>query len=295
MVTGAGGQLGRELPAALAELGNVIVTNRSDLDLMIPDDIRSLMISIKPDIIINAAAYTAVDRAESEPAAAMQINATAPGIMAEEAKRLGSLLLHFSTDYVFDGSKQTPYLEDDPATPQNQYGRSKLVGEQAIRAVGCRHLILRTSWVFGCGNENFPAKIARAAMGKTELSVVSDQYGSPTNTKALAKATASLIPLAGTRGIIGTYHAASIDWCSRFEFASAILEQVQKPHVRTLLRPVKTNDFSSPAKRPLNTALDCTKLLKDTGIHLPPWREQLRAYEVMQGHPLKQHRTSVSP
>ena len=189
LLTGRNGQVGWELERALAPLGEVVATDRSTLDLADPDAIRRVVREVKPEIIVNAAAYTAVDKAESEPELAMRINGFAPGVLAEEAKRLGALLVHYSTDYVFDGEKATPYVEEDEPNPINVYGRTKLAGERAIQASGCRHLILRTSWVYGARGKNFLLAILRKARDAQELRVVADQVGAPTSVELVARST----------------------------------------------------------------------------------------------------------
>lgn len=281
LIIGTGGQVGRELPVALNKLGRITATQRSDLDLTDADRLRSLIRTVKPDIIVNAAAYTAVDRAETEAAIAMQINATAPGIMAEESKRLGCLLVHYSTDYVFDGTKKSSYLESDSTAPLNVYGKSKLAGETAIRATGCRHLILRTSWVYGQGQNNFPAKIIDLAQSKALLGIVSDQCGSPTWARLLADNTGTLIQAITENRAEGTYHLASSDACTRYELAAEIIRLMEisgKYPKLASLKTATTSEFPAPAERPRNSALDCSKLLTEMKIGLPSWKIQLEDY-----------------
>lgn len=281
LIIGAGGQVGCELPAVLNKLGRITATQRSDLDLTDADRLRSLIRTVKPDIIVNAAAYTAVDSAETESALAMKINATAPGVMAEESKRHGSLLVHYSTDYVFDGMKNGSYVESDPTAPLNVYGITKLAGETAIRAAGCRHLILRTSWVYGQGDNNFPAKIIGLAQSKSTLSVVSDQRGSPTWARSLADHTFALIKAVKDNRADGTYHLASSDACTRYELAGEIIRLMKisgkYPNLPSL-KPAVTSDFPAPAERPRNSALDCRKILAEMKIGLPSWKIQLEGY-----------------
>ncbi len=281
LIIGAGGQVGCELPAVLNKLGRITATLRSDLDLTDADRLRSLVRTVKPDIIVNAAAYTAVDRAETEAALAMQINATAPGIMAEESKRLGCLLVHYSTDYVFDGIKKSSYLESDSTAPLNVYGQSKLAGETAIRATGCRHLILRTSWVYGQGKNNFPAKIIELAQSKSLLGIVSDQRGSPTWARLLADKTFALLNSVAENHADGTYHLASSDACTRYELAAEIIRLMEisgKYPKLASLKPATTSEFPAPAERPRNSALDCRKLMVEMNIDLPEWKKQLEGY-----------------
>ena len=268
LLTGRNGQVGWELERKLAPLGEVIATDRATLDLAEPDAIRRAVREAKPQIIVNAAAYTAVDQAESEPELAMQINGSAPGVLAEEAKRLGALLVHYSTDYVFDGEKATPYLEDDPPNPINVYGKTKLEGERAIQAVGCRHLILRTSWVYGARGKNFLLTILRLASEGRELRVVDDQIGAPTASFAISQATAQLVR-AGARGLYHLCAAGAASWCG---FARAILAQAG---IAAPVTAIRTEDYPTPARRPRNSRLDCTRLLKDHGLALAPWEEAL--------------------
>ena len=212
--------MGWELQRSLAALGDVVATNRHELDLRDSTAIRRTVREARPDIIVNAAAYTAVDNAESEPDIAMQVNAIAPGILAEEAKRLGALLVHYSTDYVFDGSKKSPYKEEDAPNPLSVYGRTKLDGEQAIAASKCRHLIFRTSWVYSSRGRNFLLTILKAAREKPELRVVDDQFGAPTSSVAIADATARVLQVTGPQGL---YHMTAGGRTSWFGFAQAIL------------------------------------------------------------------------
>ncbi len=197
LITGTNGQVGFELLRSLAGLGTVIAAGRDELDLADPDAIRRTLRDTKPGLIVNAAAYTAVDKAEAEPELALAINGVAPGILAEEAKRLGAALIHYSTDYVFDGSKGAPYTEDDAPRPISAYGRTKLAGEHAIQAVGVPHLILRTSWVYGARGSNFLLTILRLAKEREELSIVDDQIGAPTWSRAIAMATAGILERLG--------------------------------------------------------------------------------------------------
>ncbi len=225
LLTGKNGQIGWELAHALAPLGEVIAFDRGGLDLAVPDQIVGAVRSVRPDVLVNAAAYTAVDLAESEPDAAHAVNAAAVAVMAEEAKRVQALLIHFSTDYVFDGMKDIPYIEEDRPNPINVYGRSKLAGEQAIRSIDGPHLILRTSWVYAARGRNFFLTIRRLLREKDEVRVVSDQMGAPTPAEALASATGTLLRqhgpanLGGTRG---TYHVTAAGHTSWHGFATEI-------------------------------------------------------------------------
>lgn len=270
LLTGRHGQVGWELERALAPLGEVSATDRATLDLADADAIRRVVREAKPEIIVNAAAYTAVDKAESEPALAMQINGTAPGILAEEAKRLGALLVHYSTDYVFDGTKGAPYLEGDAPNPLNQYGRSKLAGERMIVASGTRHLILRSSWVYGLRGRNFLLAILARARSGAPLRVVDDQTGAPTWCREIAQATARVI--AEQRAASGTYNLSaggSTTWCG---FARAILAQAGSA---AAIQAIATAEFPAAAARPHCSVLDGAKLARDFGVALPDWREGL--------------------
>jgi dTDP-4-dehydrorhamnose reductase len=269
LLTGRGGQVGWELERMLPALGEVIATDLETLDLADPGAIRRAVREARPDVIANAAAYTAVDRAESEPELAMQINGVAPGVLAEEAKRAGALLLHYSTDYVFDGTKTTPYTEEDTPNPLNVYGQSKVEGERAIIASGCRHLIFRTSWVYGPRGRNFLLAILKAAREKSELRVVDDQVGAPTSSSDLADATVRALQAGGPEGL---YHMSAAGRTTWFGFAQAILHQeaLSIPVV-----PIRGDEYSGKAKRPRNSLLDNTKFKKAFGVSLADWENQL--------------------
>ena len=268
LLTGRNGQIGWELERALGPLGLVIATDRTALDLADADAVRRAMRDTKPDVIVNAAAYTAVDKAESEREPAFAINATAVGVLAQEARSLGALLVHYSTDYVFDGTKAAPYVEDDAPNPINVYGASKLAGERAVQASGCAYLLLRTSWVYGPRGSNFLLTILRAAREKPELRVVDDQVGAPTSGRAIAEATARLFR-SGARGLYHLSAAGQVSWCG---FARAILARAA---VATPVAAIRTEDYPTPAKRPRNSRLDCSRLRADFGLSLAPWEEQL--------------------
>lgn len=277
LLTGINGQVGHELLRSLQPLGEVIALDRVGLDLGDPDRIRTVVRETRPAIIVNPAAYTAVDKAESEPDLAMAINGSAPGILAEEAQRLDALLVHYSTDYVFDGAKPAPYVEDDPAGPLGIYGSSKLAGEAAIRASACRHLIFRTSWVYGRHGRNFLNTMLRLAGERDELRVVADQHGAPTWSRMIAEATA--LALARHAGQQGIYHLAADGATTWHGFATAILTTA---HARGLIdksppvRRIASADFPAPARRPANSRLDCTRLAEDFNLQLPDWAGQLR-------------------
>jgi dTDP-4-dehydrorhamnose reductase len=268
LLTGRNGQVGWELLKALAPLGELTALGRAELDLRDAERIREAVRASNPDVIVNAAAYTAVDRAESERDAAFAVNAGAPGTLAAEAKRSGALLVHYSTDYVFDGAKPAPYVEEDEPNPVNAYGASKLAGERAIAASGCRYLILRTSWVYGPRGANFYLTMLRLARERPELRVVDDQVGAPTSSLAIARATAQLL----RPGAHGLYHlsaAGKTSWCG---FARAILAGAG---LATPVTAIRTEDYPAPAKRPRNSRLDCSRLRADFGVALAPWEAGL--------------------
>jgi len=272
LLTGRAGQVGWELERSLTPLGHVFAFDRASLDLANPDQIVGRVREVKPDLIVNAAAYTAVDRAESEPRLAMQINSAAPGILAEETKRLGALLVHYSTDYVFDGTKPSPYLETDTPNPINAYGRSKLEGERAIQGSGCRHLILRTSWIYGMRRNNFLLTILRLAREHPELRVVDDQIGAPTWCRDLATATAQIANQNANGKAEGLYHlsaAGATSWCG---FAREIL---RVSGIDTPVRATSTNEYAALAKRPANSLLSGATIAARWRLQLPEWRNSL--------------------
>jgi dTDP-4-dehydrorhamnose reductase len=273
LVTGARGQLGFELARLLSAHGAVTALDRAQLDLGDADAIRSTLRSLRPQLIVNAAAYTAVDRAESEPELAEAINARAPEILAEEAKRLDALLIHYSTDYVFDGTANAPYAEDAPANPINVYGRSKWHGEQALTGSGAKSLLLRTSWVYGLRGQNFLLTIRRLAAEREELRIVADQFGIPNWSRALAEATSALVgrglgPLAERSGL---YHLSARGSTSWFEFARAIVGKSGKPRVLA----ITTKEYPTPARRPSYAVLATTKFERVFEFSLADWRETL--------------------
>ena len=273
LVTGRNGQVGGALHHALEGLGEIVTLDRSQLDLSNLDAMREVIRSIRPNLIVNAAAYTAVDLAETDEALAYRINAEAPGVMAEEAKRLGASLIHYSTDYVYDGGKSGAWLETDATGPLSAYGRSKLAGEQAIAAVGLPHLILRTSWVYGLHGKNFLLTMLRLAQSRPELSIVSDQIGAPTWSVTIAEATASIIKkfpdLAAVEHVSGIYHLCAGGQTSWFGFAEKIFAHSliqQKPK----LHPITTADYPTPAVRPKNSVMNTDKF-EQTFATLPKW------------------------
>lgn len=279
LLTGSKGQVGRALQQTLAQLGQVTALDRHALDLADRDAICKTVRECRPELIINAAAYTAVDRAETEADLAMAVNGVAPGVLAEEAKRLGARLVHYSTDYVFDGSKPTPYSEADTPNPLNVYGKTKLAGEEAIRATGVAHHILRTSWVYAAEGANFLNTILRLAKERPELRIVDDQTGAPTWARAIADLTAQILA-AGLRGEDprhGLYHLTATGAVTWFGFAQAILAEVQKTPGRTVPRliPITTAEYPLPARRPANSRLDTSRLTETFGIRPAPWQEML--------------------
>jgi dTDP-4-dehydrorhamnose reductase len=267
LLTGRNGQVGSELAALLQPLGSVTATDRQSLDLADAQAIQRAVRDAKPDVIVNAAAYTAVDRAEAEEALALRINGEAPGVLAEEARRLGALLVHYSTDYVFDGAAERPYREDDPVAPLGAYGRTKLEGEERIRASGARHLIVRTAWVYGEGG-NFVRAILRQAKQGNSLRVVNDQFGAPTWARDIAAVTAQLIGKAA-EGIVHVSAAGRTSW---YDVALEVL-RLARLHVD--VTPVSTAQYGARAPRPRYSVLDNGRL-RTLGVPLiGDWRERL--------------------
>lgn len=280
LLLGCDGQLGQALQPELATLGSLTALNRHQLDLAAPQQLRSELRRLAPQLVVNAAAYTAVDRAESDRDTAWQINAIAPGILAEEARDLGALLVHYSTDYVFDGLQAAPYREDDPAAPLNVYGQSKLAGEQAIRSAGAEHLILRTSWVYSLQGGNFLLSMLRLLQERDELRVVADQVGAPTWTGSLARASARMLGAwqAGSAGELGTYHMTAQGETTWFGFASAIATHLQAQRLPCArLLPIRSDEYPSAARRPANSLLDGSRLRRQWGIELEPWQRALQS------------------
>ena len=281
LLTGKTGQLGWELTRTLGRLGEVIALGRGEIDLEHPDSIRRAVRDARPDIIVNAAGYTTVDKAESEPALVMRVNATAPGIMAEEAKRLNALLVHYSTDYVYDGTQERPYVEDDPTGPVNIYGRSKLAGERAIQAAGARSLILRTSWIYGERRPNFVRAILALAREKPEVGVVDSQTGSPSSASALSEATAELLRRRGRAPEGGVFHLSAAGHVTRCDFAVAIvsiMREITGPEGWGRIVPIAQRDYPQPAQRPMRPITSKEKLERVFGIAMPHWNSQLRAF-----------------
>lgn len=280
LLTGSNGQVGRELQHALKPLGKVLALDRSTLDLANPDAIRKTVRDFQPDLIVNAAAYTAVDRAESAPELAMAVNGVAPGVLAEEAKRSHAVLVHYSTDYVFDGTKTTAYIETDVPHPLNVYGATKLAGEQAIRATGAAHYILRTSWVYAAEGANFLNTMLRLGRERPELRIVDDQVGAPTWARAIAQMTAQMLsgrqsPAADPR--YGVYHLTATGAVSWFGFAQAIFAAAEHatgiPAPRLI--PIATSEYPLPARRPANSRLDTALFASAFGIQPASWQQML--------------------
>jgi dTDP-4-dehydrorhamnose reductase len=283
LIFGRIGQVGWESRHKLACLGQVSTVEYPEVDFTNPDSIRSAVRAVEPAVIVNAAAYTAVDKAESELQLATAINATGPGVLAEETKRLGGLLVHYSTDYVFDGSKLTPWVETDAPNPLNAYGRTKLAGDQAIQVSGCDHLIFRTSWVYGARGNNFLLTMLRLGKERAELRIVDDQIGSPTSSECIAQATSDVLAqvlapgAAGIQGRSGIYNLTSSGETSWFGFAKAILTEAAVRFGSPLpnLVPIVTADYPTPAKRPANSRLSCQRLEQTFGVTLPHWEHAL--------------------
>jgi dTDP-4-dehydrorhamnose reductase len=283
LLLGANGQVGTELRAMLSGRCDLHAMTRAEADFSKPEQVRKIVAELEPTIILNAVAYTAVDKAESEPELAELVNATTPAVLAEEAARCGGLLVHYSTDYVFDGSKAGAWVEDDLTGPLNVYGCTKLAGEQAITAYGGRHLIFRTSWVFAPHGKNFLLTILRLAKERDRLTIVADQYGAPTSAAAIARATLQVLEnLRGRQAESssawsGVYHLTCAGETSWPGFVEAIVTEASElldgrsPEVA----PIPGSQYPTPARRPANSVLDNSKLLRQFGVSLPHWREAL--------------------
>lgn len=278
------GQVGWELQRALAPLGEVIALDYPEIDFADPNSLRRVVQEARPQVIVNAAAYTAVDKAESEPELAWAINASAPGLLAEEAHRLGAAMIHYSTEYVFDGALGRPYLETDLPNPLNEYGRSKLGGEQSVQGAGGSYLILRTSWVYSNRQGGFVNKVLGWARQQRTLRIVSDQVGSPTWCRMLAEITAQLLAMGGkdVAGWLverrGLYHLAGSGNATRLEWAQAILDcdPRKEEQVTEEILPARTSEFPTPAQRPLHAPLNCDLFTETFGLRLPEWKTALR-------------------
>lgn len=283
LVTGSNGQVGFELRRSLAPLGEVLALDRAACDLTQPDTLRQLVREYRPDVIVNPAAYTAVDKAESDADTAFAVNGMAVGVLAEEARALGSLLVHYSTDYVFDGTKAAPYIETDAVNPQSVYGKSKLAGEQAVAASGATALVLRTCWVAGAHGGNFAKTMLKLGRERESLRVIADQFGAPTTAALIAEVTAQIIArswLAADRSVFpgGTYHLAADGETTWHGYATELLRYAVAHGVELKVDPqaivaIPTTEYPLPAPRPANSRLDTSKLRETFGIHLPDWRQ----------------------
>jgi dTDP-4-dehydrorhamnose reductase len=300
LLVGKTGQLGSELYRLLPALGEVVAPDRQQLDLVSPDHICRIVREVRPQLIVNAAAYTAVDAAESDEARAHAVNAEAPALLVDEAKRLGATLVHYSTDYVFDGKKTEPYNEADPTNPLNVYGRTKLAGEEAVRSSGVPHLIFRTSWVYAMRGKNFLLTILRLATERTELKIVCDQTGSPTCASDLAVATTKILTSIYERGaatsgfarVAGTYHMTASGQTTWYDFAKAILEEASAaatekksrvasvtnglPLITRRVLPIPSDQYHSAARRPAYSVLSNSRCARTFGFALSAWRIQLQ-------------------
>jgi len=300
LLTGRNGQVGHELAQLLPSIGETIAFDRQRLDLSKPAELRRTINEIRPNIIVNAAAYTAVDRAESDEAVARAINAEAPAVMAEEVKKIGALLVHYSTDYVFDGAKHSPYEEDDTPNPLGVYGKTKLEGEQAIRETGARHVIFRTAWVYATRGHNFLLTILRLASEREELQIVRDQIGAPTWCREIARSTSAILQgvvneafgATSAGDISGTYHMTAGGTGSWYEFTRAILDEAARapghtpwftaatqgrPLLAKRVLPITTDQYPTPARRPAYSVLSNSRLNRTFGVELPDWRAQLHS------------------
>jgi dTDP-4-dehydrorhamnose reductase len=285
LLTGANGQVGHELRTTLAPLGPVVASTRETLDLTDEAAIRAAVRAAAPRVIVNAAAYTAVDAAERDAAACAWLNTGVPRILAEEAERCGAWLVHYSTDYVFDGTGRRPYREDDPVAPLGVYGRTKADGEVAVRAACARHVILRVAWVYGLRGKNFLLTIQRLvrerAVSGEPLRVVHDQVGVPTWSRSIAEATAAVVQQLCSRTdadtLPGTYHMAGAGSCSWYDFACAIVQQMGEAAPGVTVQPITTHEYPTPARRPAYSVLDPSLFEAVFGVALPEWRVQLEA------------------
>lgn len=286
LVFGEAGQVARELRRELSTLGELVVVGRAtpglSADFEHPDELAEVVAQVAPQVIVNAAAYTAVDNAEREEAMAFRVNAEAPARLAAAAAACGALMVHYSTDYVFDGEGERPYREDDPTGPRSAYGRSKLAGEEALRASGCAHLVFRTSWVYGVHGHNFMRTIRRLAREREVLRIVADQRGAPTWSRHIAQATAQVLArmLANPgrwEACSGVYHLTSGGHTSWFEFAQRIVahQRQREPVMTTRIEPIATHEYPLPAARPAWSVLDGTRLFETFGVRLPAWHEAL--------------------
>ena len=275
------GQVGWELRRTLAPMSRLVCVDYPEVDFTQPDSIRTWMRETAPDIVVNAAAYTAVDKAEAETALALKINGEAPGVMAEEAKKLGALLVHYSTDYVFDGAKTAPYVETDTPNPLGAYGRTKLAGDQAIQAAGCAHLIFRLCWVYGARGNNFLLTMLRLARERDKLRVVRDQIGCPTWSRMIAETTTLALQQADTaekaRALSGIYHLCASGQTSWHGFASAIVDLMPAEEKKCReVEAIASAEYPTPTKRPAYSVMSTAKLERIFALRLPDWQDSLR-------------------
>ena len=281
LLLGNTGQVGWELNRTLLTVGDLIAIDYPKIDMSNPNSIRTVVREIKPDLIVNATAYTNVDKAESELELAMAVNGTGPGVLAEEAKKNGAFLIHYSTDFVFNGIKKKPYTEEDEPNPINMYGRTKLIGEQAVQSIDGLYLIFRTSWVYSNRRPCFITKVMKWAEKNTQMSIVDDQTSTPTWSRVIAEATAQVIIQGCDKSSDyfevkkGLYHLSAGGYCSRFEWAREILRLEQLSD--TVLTAAKSSDFKTPAVRPIFSPLDCSLVKKTFEINIPHWKIQLEA------------------
>ncbi len=277
LLFGKNGQVGWELQRSLAPLGDIVAPDSSACNFTNPDTIADTIRALSPDVIVNAAAYTAVDKAESEPDKAMLVNGHTPALIAQEAGKLGAWLVHYSTDYVFDGSGDTPWRETDTPAPLNVYGQTKLEGEQAIQSSGCRHLIFRTSWIYGTHGTNFAKTILNLAKTRDTLSIVDDQIGAPTSAGFIADATAQALGILRAHPDSGgLYHLASQGAVSWYDYARFIIDRAQQTGIKLKLKteavtPIPSSNYPTPAKRPLNSRLAISKAQRAFGVSAPLW------------------------
>lgn len=281
LLIGKNGQVGWELRRTLSPMGRVLAVDYPEMDLTDAAAARRLVLDNKPNVVVNAAAYTAVDKAESDTKTAQLINGVAPGALAEAAKEVGALMIHYSTDYVFDGTKQTPYVETDLPNPLGAYGRTKLYGDEAVRAVGGNHLIFRLCWVYAARGQNFLLTVQRLARERETLRIVKDQFGCPTWSRLIAEATTlalrQILAASDSAAFKGTYHLAAGGSTNWHTFASRIVEMMPEAERRCrAVLPITTAEYPTAAKRPAYSVLDCGKLRRTFGIQLPDWEDGLR-------------------
>jgi dTDP-4-dehydrorhamnose reductase len=281
LLLGKNGQVGWELRRTLAPLAEVVAVDYPEINFTDVPALRQFVDATRPNVVVNAAAYTAVDKAETETELCRQVNAVAPGVLAEEAKKLGALMVHYSTDYIFDGTKTSPYVETDVPNPLGAYGRSKLEGDQAVKASGADHLIFRLCWVYGARGQNFMLTMQRLAREREKLRVVGDQFGCPTWSRMIAETTALALKqvLAGAdrSAYNGEYHLAAFGQANWAEFASRIIELMPETEKKCrVVERITTAEYPTPARRPAYSVLDCGKLQKTFGLRLPHWEASLR-------------------